>query len=262
MNQQGEKKLSKWLMETGFPLEMRVALALSRTGFDVQQSYIYPDPESGKGREIDVIASYPDFIGRVQVSYVFECKASKNPWIVFTSDAAATNYNKWYGFSVRSSAADKELSDRVPKGLRVLQPYLEQYEVRGYGFRQAFGNESDPAYSAAVSVLKACHALTQERLNYPRKAFSFPILVIDSPLYECSLVDEAEEPCLVAVERSRFHFSAYIPERVSSCVTVLSLASLPAFSDWAYKFAELIYEELGYEKDILSLKADRESRPS
>ncbi len=53
----------------------------------------------------------------------------------------------------------------------------------GYGFRQAMGKESDPAYTAAMGVLKACHGVAQVRKasSLPRLAFAFPVIVIDSP---------------------------------------------------------------------------------
>jgi hypothetical protein len=63
------KNVREWLEGEGFPLEMRVAAAFRKTGFDVRQSSFYMDPESGKGREIDVIATDPDYIGLVEIHF-------------------------------------------------------------------------------------------------------------------------------------------------------------------------------------------------
>jgi hypothetical protein len=77
------ENVRQWLEGEGFPLEMRVAAAFRKTGFDVRQSSLYADPESGKNREIDVIAADPDYIGIVEIHFVVECKSSKKPWVLY-----------------------------------------------------------------------------------------------------------------------------------------------------------------------------------
>jgi len=71
-------KVIKWLRETGFPLEMEAAATFRNAGFKVRQSGIFRDPESNKGREIYVVASDPDIIGVIDISFVIECKAAQN----------------------------------------------------------------------------------------------------------------------------------------------------------------------------------------
>jgi len=88
------EKIIEWLKTTGFPLEMEAASAFRAAGFDVRQSATFPDPQSDKGREIDVLAQDPDIIGVIEISFVIECKSSSKPWVVFTSDDALSGYNK------------------------------------------------------------------------------------------------------------------------------------------------------------------------
>jgi hypothetical protein len=91
---------------------MEAAAAFRRAGFEVKQSVTYPDPQSDKAREIDVLATQPDIVGVIDVSFVVECKASHNPWIVLMSEDALANYNRLFAFAVTSRAARGILADR------------------------------------------------------------------------------------------------------------------------------------------------------
>lgn len=93
-------KVLEWLQKTGFPLEMYAASTFRGAGFDVRQSATYADPDCAKGREIDVLAQDPDVLGLVEISFVVECKASLNPWVVLTSDDALSNYNRLFAFAI------------------------------------------------------------------------------------------------------------------------------------------------------------------
>ena len=182
------QKVLKWLKKTGFPLEMETAAAFRAAGFEIRQSYSYPDPQSDKGREIDVLAIDPDFIGVIEISFVLECKSSKKPWVVLTSEDALANYNRLFAFAVTSEAARKSLVSRLPE-FGAFKPYISRPSQGGYGFRQAFSENNDPAYTAAIGVIKACAGLARDRqeAKIPSLSFVFPVIVVDSPLFECSL---------------------------------------------------------------------------
>lgn len=237
------EKVLEWLKTTGFPLEMEAASAFRTAGFDVRQSAIFPDPQSDKGREIDVLAQDPDFIGVVEISFVIECKSSSKPWVVFTSDDALSGYNRLSAFGIISSAARNALAERI--GEPLWERYISRPERGGYGFRQALGKESDPAYTAAIGAMKACHGIAQDRVasSIPRLAFAFPIIVIDSPLYECSRKHDGELK-LVEVSNSEFLFSAHIPDSIGCCIKVVTREYLPEFAKWAKVLADSIRKQL------------------
>ena len=94
------EEVHTWLEGEGFPLEMRVAAAFRKAGFEVRQSDVYMDHESGKTREIDVIATDSDYLGVVVTHFVIECKSSKKPWILLSSDDALSNYKNLLAFGV------------------------------------------------------------------------------------------------------------------------------------------------------------------
>lgn len=229
---------------------MEAASAFRAAGFDVRQSATFPDPQSDKGREIDVLAQDPDFFGIIEISFVIECKSSSKPWVVFTSDDALSGYNRLLAFGVTSEAARNVLGDRLCDDLPLLGSYIKRPERGGYGFRQALGKESDPAYTAAIGALKACYGVAQDRVasSIPCLAFAFPVIVIDSPLFECSRKQDGELE-LTEVSNSEFLFSAHIPNYIGCCVRVVTKNHLPSFAKWAKELANTIREELKDEKN-------------
>lgn len=234
----------KWLQSTGFPLEMEAAAAFRTAGFDVRQSSTFPDPQSDKGREIDVLAEDPDLIGVVEISFVIECKSSSKPWVVLTSTDALANYNRLFAFSVMSGAARKALAARFSE-LPELRHYIDRPSRGGYGFRQALGKDADPAYTAAMSALKACHGVAQDRTSssIPRLAFAFPVIVVDSPLFECSRSDDGDLQ-LTEVSQSDFLFSAHIPQHIGCCIKVITREHLREYACWAKQLANAIRRDL------------------
>ena len=113
-----EKKIIEWLNSQGYPLEMAVAQLFRNSGFWVIQSDFYEDKESGKKREIDIVAHVskqsevllPLNFG-FSVGCCVECKLGKDkPWLLLTSkvlprydirDLAITSD---YGFKVLTKA--------------------------------------------------------------------------------------------------------------------------------------------------------------
>lgn len=250
------EKVLEWLQKTGFPLEMQAASAFRNAGFDVRQSSTYSDPESAKGREIDVLAQDPDWIGVIDISFVLECKASPNPWVVLTSDDALASYNRLFAFAVSSPAAKKVLMNKGYSNFGALAPYIERAEHGGYGFRQAFAKSDDQAYAAAVGVIKACAGIARDRpsSNIPLLAFAFPVIVVDAPLFECALGERGELE-LKEVGESEFLFSAHIPEHVSTCIKVVTKSRLAQFAVWAKELATCVRKELEDEQErIFPLK--------
>lgn len=243
------EKVIEWLRKTGFPLEMEAASAFRKAGFDVQQSSSIQDTQSDKGREIDVLVQDPDSIGIINISFVVECKSSSKPWVVFTADDALRNRNRLFSFGLLSNLALDTLSEKW-ENLTLLKPYVMKPEKGGYGFRQVLDQGSDPAYSAAIGALKACHGIVRDREHseFPRLAFAFPIIVVDSPLFECSLKIDGELE-VKPVFHSEFVFSSYIPEHIGCCVRIITKEYLPNAATWAKQLAHAIREDLKSEEE-------------
>jgi hypothetical protein len=239
-----------WLQKTGFPLEMKAAAAFRRAGFDVRQSFVYQDPEQSKGREIDVFATDPDSLGVIDISFIIECKASVNPWVILTSEDTFQNYNKMLSFCIASTDARAAMIKRMLHEKRTL-PFLERPSRGGYALRQAFAKKEDDisAYTAAMGALKAAKEATKERVaeSIPKLSFSFPVIVVDAPLFECTLLDNGELD-LKEVEQSDFLFSAHIPEAVGCAIKIVSAKRLDAFAGEARTLADNLRNEFRSEE--------------
>ena len=77
------------LRKTGFLLEHRVAQSLRKQGAFAEVAQAYPDPESGKSREIDVYAYFEQRAEReaaidisIGAALIIECKNSSGPFIL------------------------------------------------------------------------------------------------------------------------------------------------------------------------------------
>jgi hypothetical protein len=190
------KSIENWINKSGFPLEMKVANAFIKAGFDVAQSVYYFDTESEKYRETDIIATLPKLIKGVSVNltFVIECKVTNDkPWIVLIN------------------AGIKNYSDDLPiyitkNGLKFIESLKGNVEFKsdllykntrpiGYSIITAFNKDGkEPSFDAIQSLTKACeHFLKEcnEKRNYQINIY-FPTIVIDGLLYKASLIKNEE----------------------------------------------------------------------
>jgi hypothetical protein len=233
-----QEKVLSWINKTGFPLEMETAKAFRSAGFDVRQSATHLDPEEQKGREIDVLAQDPDWLGVVDIYFVVECKSSDKPWVVLMANDTLSNFNRIHSFAVSSEDAKSEIFSKW-RNNEVFKGLLNKPGRCGYSFRQALGGKTDRAYSAAISVLKACAGLTRERTasQLKRFAFALPVIVVDTPIFECTLNSDGEID-LVEVQESDFLFSAHMPSEVACCIKVIRKEKLQEYTLGAKEIAD------------------------
>ena len=187
-----EIRLTEWLSQQGYPLEMRVASIFRKGGFSVSQGSYYADPESGDNREIDVVATMIDPVGFLQVSGVIECKSSKDkPWILFTGQE---QLSRLFSFGMLSEQARGKLVEKLSAGKdEVLSlPWFVKPERTGFGLTVAFRSGDDPAYKAVLSALKAAIDVNAEgngAYAVPLR-FVFPVVLIEGRLFEATLDGE------------------------------------------------------------------------
>ena len=251
----GLEQVRQWLFKTGLPLELEAAAAFRTAGFGSEHSSIYVDPETQKGREIDFIAHTRDILGLVQVYFVGECKSSSQPWVVFTNPE---QYSTLTYSSLGVTTSDtRQAIDHTLLTRSSVTPFLKATHVGGYAIRQAFSKDNDPAYAAAIGALKASYTLVNNEEHITKRlAFAMPILVVDSPIFECSL-DEGGQIQLNQVSISEFIFTAMIPKRTTACIRIVSRSALPYFSTHCYGLSEALISELDYKVKewVASIKA-------
>jgi hypothetical protein len=223
MTQQSDlkSKLTEWLGEQGYPLEMQVASAARKfTHFDIRQGWHYKDPECGTSREIDIICTVCDPRGIAEINFVIECKATTKPWILFSSDDASSSYHRLSSFGLFSTEAHSSVAGSLFPSISDIKtdydvakaiPWLWKEGIVGYSLTQAFDGNKDIPYIASLSAVKAAIWLLSNSLwqttEYRPYAISFPIIVTSSPLFECS-TNRSGDPVLNEINHGYLLFQA------------------------------------------------------
>lgn len=225
-----EEQVCDWLKKQGYPLEMQVASMLRGNNFCVRQATHYLDVETGKSREVDVLATDADPLGMAEIHFVVECKAGNKPWILFTSADTLYNYNRFFALGILSDGARRVLAEKKFDELEEALCWLGKDGRIGYNITEAFTNRTDNTSHAQNTVVKSCTFLLEDNEGWtPPLIFAFPAIVISAPLFECFL-DEDGEVRLSPIDQGWVFFDPRIPEVNGTCIRVISQAGLSAYS--------------------------------
>lgn len=230
-----ETKISDWLKTQGYPLEMVVASALRKEGFDVNQSSYYADPETGTSREIDIIATKGDDIGFLEVTIVIECKASKDkPWVLFTAEGHESGRNKLFTFGILSKLAREKLAKCLFPHAALKQEvnlnWFNKPKRTAFGVTSAFTSGEDSAYKAVVGALKASIDYNNPKNDdYSRPLrFIFPVVIFSGRLFE-TYIDLDGEMQTQEVEEGFLTNHRTINDSYCSSVHIVTEKRLPTF---------------------------------
>lgn len=200
-------KITCWLNEQGYPLEMRIAATLQGQGFRVIQSEYFADPESGDAREIDVVALKQEDINNVlfRISLLIECKRSTDkPWLLFTSNQTHLSNRARVAQRAANSLGRHYLKELSEIDTIHNLPIFTLPQRAAYGVTQAFTAGKDIPYSAVTSVSKATLSAVMQLEEMKEKdkkkilpffrpivicALLFPVVVVEGQLFEVFLND-------------------------------------------------------------------------
>jgi hypothetical protein len=254
-----EIKLNKWLKKEGYPLEMRVASAIRKhTNLLIRQGWYYKDPENSTSREIDIVCTASKPRGLSEINFVFECKGTSKPWVLFTSGEAVASYNRLTTFGIFSDVAHSGVAEELFKcddGSNLDQmkkiPWLIKDGMVGYSITQSFDGNRDVPYKAILSAVKAGVWLKNNSLwqdtEYRNHAISFPIVVTSSPLFECYL-DENGNNILNPINHGFVFFNQHMDGFNGTCVSIVNEAHIEDFvtecSEVVKKMHELLKPSL------------------
>jgi len=194
-----KETVKQYLSQNGYPFEMFVAKQFRSAGFEVYQSTLYVDKESGKDRDIDVTAYYVRVIGDIQFSFkvLIECKYATNIWVLFTGENHGFRdfkVDSLYG----SNYAGRELLtilSQIDDFNAVLPFRLNQ--ILGYGLTEAVKNtkqeESRTTYKAIMTLLNALQYEKEKEQGGKIFEIYIPMIAIQGRLFECYLNDNDKE---------------------------------------------------------------------
>jgi hypothetical protein len=196
-------KVRNWLNGQGAPFEMLTAKSFAQPGTYVQQGRYVIDPDTGKSREVDVVAGKQTVLvdnGIVGVWACVECKyARAKPWVLYRDahayweshpifDRITTVYGEEWLHKVQFINEVREsplwISGRAPAyGIGTAQ----------LGSADPKEGDSDQAWAALWQVTQAARALAKElSYNNDRTVFGavLPVLAIRGRLFETWLDGE------------------------------------------------------------------------
>ena len=197
------ENIRQWLSKQGLHLEMKVAKKFSDNNFEVRPSSMYEDPITNIGREIDIISSKGILLNKniiFDITFVIECKYSKDkPWVLFKS-SRQDYYGKNYNFMFRNSSEHAKiiLLELENFDNELKENFLFSFNDNlYYGAKRAHLNQDHMINEAINQVCNANHARSLKIDSYNNTHISnleiqFPIIVVDGKLFESYLNNKLE----------------------------------------------------------------------
>jgi len=228
------QNIKNWIEKNGYPFEMLVAKSFKDAGFQISQSVLFKDEETGKYRETDIIAHETKNIENVwfNVSFIIECKKSTDkPWVVLKNLNQYTLLNKRYPVLI-SRNGNKLIELIQSKNSYKSELLFPNIKNSGYNIVTAFSSKSDSAYSASQSVIKACEYLLKKSNNSHKRFCNLyvPIIAIEGDLYE-SYLNTQNEIELEEVDDSSIISTKSFDEQNSNYLKIVSSNNLDKFTN-------------------------------
>jgi hypothetical protein len=198
-----EERVLATLRKSGYPLELRVAAELRRTGaYYVAHTRHYVDKVTKKVREIDVVACWraERRDHTVYVYLVIECKNKPSPWVVFEPDDEVSDleelFDGLYVWDYNGADAWTLVSHR---DFSTEGTFLAPGRI-GRSFVDPMKKKSDApdgafmAVQAAISAVEGFHQdIDLSRLkNRPSIVVSMPVVVTSGVLFLGGLGDDGD----------------------------------------------------------------------
>lgn len=177
-NQNLSAKITNWVEEQGYSLEMRVAKKFQEKGFRVFQFEYFVDQESHSVRPVDVVVSLSNDFGdsRVVIKLYVECKysAKDKPWVIVVTIDKFEKYSFFLGILKGQHPSSWSnivtLQGRITG--RIVQALnsdlsLETFSIKnpGYVVAESLTNQKDHAYVAIIQISKSVEAHDAETEN-------------------------------------------------------------------------------------------------
>lgn len=227
----------KFLARSGYPLEMRAARMFGRRGFQVEQARVYIDLNTEVLREVDVLAYstnrtfYPG-VGWAELRLVIECKRSDKPWLMFVGDTTFTRSEQHFeSLDIIEYGSGKLTEAHSADDMPVIS------HVGDIAYRIGTAAQRDDAFAALQQVNSAVLGVRRdlvapaEHQSDPMVVVLVPVIVTDSPLFECRL-DSNGEIAPKAVDKGLVLTRLRAEDRLQS-VWIVSDKELEGFVDLA-----------------------------
>lgn len=249
------ESIRNWVSEQGYPFELHAGREFRRAGWNVDHAQFYADPETGKSREIDLIASThagDSALGAVVISLAIECKTSTKPWVVFTSKQKSNQRKAIPQFFAPGAIGGLVMVEAMKLGSET--PIFQPPARLGHGVVRAHGNNTgtEPMgpYAALLGATSAAVALEHEKVAFWMSHSEdlgmltpyIPIVAFDGNIYEIELTSGGDE-LITQVERSVVWCRTPGTASDPALVHLVSRASLSEFAHAVFSDAQKVAEE-------------------
>lgn len=243
--------IKKWINKNGYPLELKVAKTFKNAGFVIAQSILFKDSETEKYRETDIIAHITKGVKNVwfNITFVIECKKTTDkPWIVFKNNSERNhqiNNPPFFG-SINAQLLKHKILESNDFRSPIIFPNTNEC---GYNIVSAHSQNTDLAYSATQSVIKAIEYLVLKS-NESNKKFCniyVPLIIIEGELYNANL-DINDEIEINQVNNSSVISTKSFEDQNSNLINVVTIENLENYAEKLMKHCAEFYEK--YEKEI------------
>lgn len=206
------EKISDWLIKGGFPLELFAHKELIKDSYSCLKSPLYEDIESGKSREIDVVAEKSTISSDnyyFNLKLLIECKKSEKPLLVLSEGKKKRSIREEI-FSARIWPSEF-CNDQIIAHLGTVKGLLDknsdlplsEHILSGYSLIQAFTNSDEKLYKTIYGLAKAEYYYENEQEDHFKACMKnndseefypieliVPILLVDAPLFYVHLNGE------------------------------------------------------------------------
>ena len=231
-NQMSDPKgfVRNYLSRNGYPFEMLVAKEFKAAGFEIYQSVIYKDKETGKDREIDVVAYFIRYFKDIQFSFkvVIECKYAKTPWVMFTGENLGFSKLPIEAFYCSNFAGRKllEALSSVPT-FGLSDPFKIEKRM-AYGLVETSGaadgnaQEQDKrnSYKAISTILNALAYEKDKPTTGKIFEIIIPVIAIKGKLFECYL-DSSNTEFINEINEGQFLYKSNVYPEVYPIIEVV-----------------------------------------
>ncbi len=231
----------------GLLTELEVAGIFKKHGFRLELNKYYNDIDEGKGREIDLVATFSrktdtdeeDYLEMV-FKFIVEIKRSEKPWVFTTFPADDFHEKESPFFRFESENFDKltlaeaffgtlkEIEDeRLGRNFAVIDPKEQKKE------------NDTPIFSALFSVAKAFYAehfldsyIKQGKDKLSEKIFEYHelLVVVDAPIYEVFIEDGKEKIQRVSELLVAFNYTS--PKYDETSVYIIRVIAKESLDDF------------------------------
>ncbi len=173
--------VSKFLLKTGFILEMEVNEKLLKAGYKTKVGEYFVDYDENKKREIDIIARQT--INDINVTLVIECKQSlMSDWIFVCSNKNPARYYKYIKYFPQNGidVSESKIFDHLHTVDQSI-PMAQNFIIRDKKGKQV---SPEPITTAAIKVPKAVIYEAKKIYSDEKRNILIPVSVFSGQLFK------------------------------------------------------------------------------